>query len=654
MVRVKHRGTSATVPAAGVSTIGKMRIMIREALDLPSEGGALRIIHQGRELSDPMQTLEAAGVTDASTVMVSFQDTPGGPPVGGWGAVRGPLESVSRSAKVQSAKVHAKLSVSSDGRVGLSLQPKPPFGEKPQAGHDGAVYGWGYMVVVTTKDMDTNLKELYVMKGHSEEQGQEMIDEIRDGMRRDKDLPPGFRIVRADVVEPCDMVVSVDEHGKPQIGRDELASELVAFAGPALLHWSELGPDRMGVPMMGSQQEPAFAGDTSPPPYDAEAALAARKQAEENQHEPGEPLVGQPVIIHGLASRPELNGKKGIVTQWLPSKGRYEVTLARHVEHPSQVNPVYASSAKKMAVKPANLRVNPKMMVVHGEVTLKRGDQICAEMMAMSLPELVSRLRHSETVAHLGPCEVVNCLDVITAKAQGRQIYENCESAQPSSQAACDARAELMSLGAYKAVVHALLAPAFEKERAANSMMYGWGTGCILLLSSDEGTEDPLIEAGALQALVQAVTAYPLDLAMDVAQCTSNLCFGRDKRGWQRKQQGAEAGLIEVLVSTMKTVSPTDKTEAKVKILQALGQLTLGERSPENPFSSDRRARAHVAGAIRTTAAVLCSDPEALRLLREEPSINFIQNVILFVPLYKDEFLAAGADAKWLEWDFWN
>ena len=111
MVRVKHRGTSATVPAAGVSTIGKLRVMIRAALELPPEGGALRIIYQGRELSDPMQTLEAAGVTDASTVMVSFQDTPGGPPVGGWEAVRGPLESISRKANVQSAKVHAKLSV---------------------------------------------------------------------------------------------------------------------------------------------------------------------------------------------------------------------------------------------------------------------------------------------------------------------------------------------------------------------------------------------------------------------------------------------------------------------------------------------------------------------------------------------------------------
>ena len=653
MVRVKHRGTSATVPAAGVSTIGKMRIMIREALDLPSEGGALRIIHQGRELSDPMQTLEAAGVTDASTVMVSFQDTPGGPPVGGWEAVRGPLESGSRAAKVQSAKVHAKLSVSSEGRVGLSLQPKPPFGEKPRAGHDGAVYGWGYMVVVTTKDMDTNLKELYVMKGHSEEQGQEMIDEIRDGMRRDKDLPPGFRIVRADVVEPCDMVVSVDEHGKPQIGRDELASELVAFAGPALLHWSELGPDRMGVPMMGSQQEPAFAGDTSPPPYDAEAALAARKQAEENQHEPGEPLVGQPVIIHGLASRPELNGKKGMVTQWLPSKGRYEVTLARHVEHLSQLNPVSRPSPKTLAVKPANLRVDPQTMVAHAEMTYTTGDEIISSLMAKSLLELVMSLRLSESAAAIGNSDAAMCLEVIAAKAQDRQSIHGPDSAAGSNgQVALATRAELMRLDAHKAVVHALLAPAFEKER--DIQFYGCGLCCILLLSADEGTEDALIEAGALRAIVMALGAQLLDLAVDAGQCTCNLCFGSDTAGWQRKQRGAEAGLIEALVDTMKKLVPTDKTEAKAKILQALGQLTVGKRSPENPFSSDRRVRAQQAGAIVTAAAVLRSDPGVLRALKTSPNLNFIWSVIPQVPVFRTEFLAAGADVKWLDDHSWN
>ena len=58
------------------------------------------------------------------------------------------------------------------------------------------------------------------------------------------------------------------------------------------------------------------------------------------QAAPDEEFVGKRVIVEGLASKPELNGSKGIATAFDDAKGRYNVWL---------------DSGAQMALKPANV-----------------------------------------------------------------------------------------------------------------------------------------------------------------------------------------------------------------------------------------------------------------------------------------------------------
>jgi hypothetical protein len=76
--------------------------------------------------------------------------------------------------------------------------------------------------------------------------------------------------------------------------------------------------------------------------------------------EPGEPLVGEAVVLRGLNARPELNGRRGMVTRWVGEKGRYEVLLLPETDEakPGVPQTLSVGGSKKVLLRAANLRVD--------------------------------------------------------------------------------------------------------------------------------------------------------------------------------------------------------------------------------------------------------------------------------------------------------
>ena len=111
----------------------------------------------------------------------------------------------------------------------------------------------------------------------------------------------------------------------------------------------DIGPDvieqAMGMDLDGCH-EPRRQQDKPGPPVGAERS-AGRDGARRGPEETGRQgaLLGSRVVVSGLKARPELNGKGGVCTDFVPAKGRYAVRVD--------------GERDAVLLKPANLDVGP-------------------------------------------------------------------------------------------------------------------------------------------------------------------------------------------------------------------------------------------------------------------------------------------------------
>ena len=73
---------------------------------------------------------------------------------------------------------------------------------------------------------------------------------------------------------------------------------------------------------------PALSPDPAPGVQRAAVDAGGRAQAEAAEGEPHGSLSGRQVEVHGLQSRPELNGERGEAMAYDQGKGRYAVQLS--------------------------------------------------------------------------------------------------------------------------------------------------------------------------------------------------------------------------------------------------------------------------------------------------------------------------------------
>ena len=123
----------------------------------------------------------------------------------------------------------------------------------------------------------------------------------------------------------------------------------------------------------------------------------------------------------------------------------------------------------------------------------------------------------------------------------------------------------------------------------------------------------PAADAGAIEAVVEAMRAYPQMACMQEHACRAlaSVCFGEDAAGNARKQRAADAGAIEAVVAAL-------RAHPQVARVQECGCGALFDvcASSDEEEALARWRRASQAGGRAATAAAMRAHPRNTELQR--------------------------------------